>query len=345
MKGMSSMYKVLIADDEPLMREALKIMISRIDGFEVLYTVGSGEEAVEICKNNKIDIVFMDILMPGMSGIEATKKIYINNIEITIYIVSSYNNFDFAIEALKSKVKEYISKPISFNGIKNVLNVYRLENNKKDINLKYGKDILFENLFELIKRQQFKNVYYELPKVMELFYSYEISNNNTFEEEILKVGQKLIDSNRIFEEQNIDINKMFPINDLLVNSKKYYEFWMFNIINYIYQENSIRKYSVLRSVFKYIDSHIEDEIGLNEIINNCSLSQGYLSRIFKRQFNISVMEYIHMRKIMKAKNYFCFSNMSITDVAFKLGYNESSYFSKVFKKYENKTVYQYRKTL
>lgn len=342
---MSSMYKVLIADDEPLMREALKIMISRIDGFEVLYTVGSGEEAVEICKNNKIDIVFMDILMPGMSGIEATKKIYINNIEITIYIVSSYNNFDFAIEALKSKVKEYISKPISFNGIKNVLNVYRLENNKKDINLKYGKDILFENLFELIKRQQFKNVYYELPKVMELFYSYEISNNNTFEEEILKVGQKLIDSNRIFEEQNIDINKMFPINDLLVNSKKYYEFWMFNIINYIYQENSIRKYSVLRSVFKYIDSHIEDEIGLNEIINNCSLSQGYLSRIFKRQFNISVMEYIHMRKIMKAKNYFCFSNMSITDVAFKLGYNESSYFSKVFKKYENKTVYQYRKTL
>ncbi|MCQ2013439.1 response regulator [Clostridium butyricum] len=339
------MYKVLIADDEPLMREALKIMISRIDGFEVLYTVGSGEEAVEICKNNKIDIVFMDILMPGMSGIEATKKIYINNIEITIYIVSSYNNFDFAIEALKSKVKEYISKPISFNGIKNVLNVYRLENNKKDINLKYGKDILFENLFELIKRQQFKNVYYELPKVMELFYSYEISNNNTFEEEILKVGQKLIDSNRIFEEQNIDINKMFPINDLLVNSKKYYEFWMFNIINYIYQENSIRKYSVLRSVFKYIDSHIEDEIGLNEIINNCSLSQGYLSRIFKRQFNISVMEYIHMRKIMKAKNYFCFSNMSITDVAFKLGYNESSYFSKVFKKYENKTVYQYRKTL
>lgn len=339
------MYKVLIADDEPLMREALKIMISRIDGFEVLYTVGSGEEAVEICKNNKIDIVFMDILMSGMSGIEATKKIYINNSEITIYIVSSYNNFDFAIEALKSKVKEYISKPISFNGIKNVLNVYRLENNKKDINLKYGKDILFENLFELIKRQQFKNVYYELPKVMELFYSYEISNNNTFEEEILKVGQKLIDSNRIFEEQNIDINKMFPINDLLVNSKKYYEFWMFNIINYIYQENSIRKYSVLRSVFKYIDSHIEDEIGLNEIINNCSLSQGYLSRIFKRQFNISVMEYIHMRKIMKAKNYFCFSDMSITDVAFKLGYNESSYFSKVFKKYENKTVYQYRKTL
>jgi len=52
-----------------------------------------------------------------------------------------------------------------------------------------------------------------------------------------------------------------------------------------------------------------------------------------------------MRKMYMAKSYFCFTNLSITDVAFKLGYNESSYFSKVFKKYENITVYQYKKIL
>ena len=52
------MYRVLIADDEPLMRASLKVMISKVEGFEVLYSVGSGEQAVEICKNNKIDIEF-----------------------------------------------------------------------------------------------------------------------------------------------------------------------------------------------------------------------------------------------------------------------------------------------
>ncbi|NRZ86006.1 YesN/AraC family two-component response regulator [Clostridium beijerinckii] len=79
------MYGVLIADDEPLMRASLKVMISKVEGFEVLYSVGSGEQAVEICKNNKIDIVFMDIMMPGESGIESSKKIYTINPSTTIF--------------------------------------------------------------------------------------------------------------------------------------------------------------------------------------------------------------------------------------------------------------------
>lgn len=47
-----------------------------------------------------------------------------------------------------------------------------------------------------------------------------------------------------------------------------------------FQQNSIKKYSILNDVFSYIENNIEEEIGLNEIINNCSVSQGYLSRIF-----------------------------------------------------------------
>ncbi len=58
---------------------------------------------------------------------------------------------------------------------------------------------------------------------------------------------------------------------------------------------------------------------------------------------MSVTEYLHLKKMHLAKGYFYFTEDSIAEVAFRLGYNESSYFSKVFKKYEKMTVKEYKK--
>ena len=55
------------------------------------------------------------------------------------------------------------------------------------------------------------------------------------------------------------------------------------------------------------------------------------------------MDYLHMKKINLARAYFIFTDHSASDVAFRLGYNESGYFSKVFKKYENTTIQSYRR--
>lgn len=335
------MYRVLIADDEPLMRTSLKIMISKVEEFEVVFSVGNGEQAVEICKNNKIDIVFMDIMMPGESGIECSKKIYAHNSKTTIFIVSSYNSFDFAVEALNTKVKAYISKPVSFSQIKELLDNYKNENIKNRVE----EISQFEVLCSIIKEKDFKKMYYELSQIIDEIYSSTKDDINLLKESFINIGQNLINSTESFGNKPKKIDELFPMNEFLVKEKKFFEFWLFKVMNYVFQKNSVKKYNLLDGVFDYIEKHLEEEIGLNEIINNCSVSQGYLSRIFKRQFNISVMEYLHMRKINKAKSYFCFTDLSITDVAFKLGYNESSYFSKVFKKYENITVYKYKKML
>lgn len=338
------MYHVLIADDEPLMRQALEVMISKVESFEVSYSVGCGELALEICKNNKIDIVFMDIMMPGESGIECSKKIYEHNPKITIFIVSSYNSFEFAIEALKTKVKAYISKPVSYSQIENLLNNFLIENasSREETAIDEHKN---EKLFSIIKEKDFKKVYYEIPKIVDDIYKEKRNDITSLKEYFIDLGQSLVNSTSLLSEKEIKVSKLFPIDEFRVKDKKFFEFWIFNVINYVFQQNSIKKYSLLENIFDYIENHILEEIGLNEIINNCSVSQGHLSRVFKKQFNVSVMEYLHMRKIYMAKNYFCFTDLKITDVAFKLGYNESSYFSKVFKKYENITVYQYKKTL
>lgn len=92
------MYRVLVADDEQIMRDAMRLMISRIPNFQVVHSVGSGEEAVECCRRDPIDIVFLDMEMVGMSGIETCKRIHKYHPDISIYMVSVCRDFEFARE-------------------------------------------------------------------------------------------------------------------------------------------------------------------------------------------------------------------------------------------------------
>ncbi|TCK88024.1 two-component system response regulator YesN [Natranaerovirga hydrolytica] len=328
------MYRVLIVDDEQLMREALNIMISKIDGFEVIGAVDNGEEAIQVCKNKAIDIVFMDIMMPGISGIEASKKICFHNPNITIFIVSAYTDFEFAREALKVKVKEYISKPVSFGKIRELLEDYKANNKDNTKPL--------DSLITLIKEKDFKKIYYDIPSIAETLYEFAEGDEKELKTMCEKMIHGLIEYMDYFSHSKVRVEDFFTTLNVDFKEKNSLVFWLYNVINFAIEQKSVKKYTLLENVFKYINDNIEKDIGLNEIVEECAVSQGYLSRIFKKQLNVSVMEYIHMRKLIRAKAYFTFSDVSIAEVAFQLGYNEGSYFSKVFKKYEKITAYQYK---
>ena len=121
--------------------------------------------------------------------------------------------------------------------------------------------------------------------------------------------------------------------------------WLFNIIEYIFVTRSQNRYPILKNVFEYIQDNIKNYISLDDVVKSCNVSQGYLSRIFKKEFNMTVMNYIHLKKINLAKEYICVSRMSISDVFVKVGYSEFSYFCKVFKKYEENTVSNFKSNL
>ena len=69
------MYRVLLADNDILSQEALKIMISRIDGFEVSSQVDNGDDAVRLCQAAEYEAVFINAFLPGLTGIEAARLI------------------------------------------------------------------------------------------------------------------------------------------------------------------------------------------------------------------------------------------------------------------------------
>ena len=105
------MYKVLIADDEKIIRIALKSMISWEDlGFSADYAAEDGLSALQIVKEHCPDLVIIDIMMPGMNGIEFVKQARQDGYTGEIVILSNHQNFNYAVEALRNRVSDYILK-------------------------------------------------------------------------------------------------------------------------------------------------------------------------------------------------------------------------------------------
>lgn len=112
------MIKILIVDDEKLERESLKSIInSKYSDEIVLLEAKHGREAIQIGDMEKPDIVMTDIKMPGIDGIQVIKKIKSFLPNTYFLILTAYDYFDFAKEAIECGVKEYILKPFDRDGI------------------------------------------------------------------------------------------------------------------------------------------------------------------------------------------------------------------------------------
>lgn len=106
------MLKVLIADDEPRFMEAVKRILESDGELNVIGIANNGQRAFELCKDNKPDIVLMDIRMPGMDGIEATKLIKQYDSNIKVLILTTFCEDKYISKAVGNKCDGYILKDI-----------------------------------------------------------------------------------------------------------------------------------------------------------------------------------------------------------------------------------------
>ena len=83
------MIKVLIADDQELIRQSLSIVLNTKEGIEVTDTVANGQEVIASVRKNRPDVILMDIRMPKMDGVQCTKIIKDNYSEIKIIILTT----------------------------------------------------------------------------------------------------------------------------------------------------------------------------------------------------------------------------------------------------------------
>ncbi|MDO4667781.1 MAG: response regulator transcription factor [Streptococcus sp.] len=107
------MIKVLIVDDQELIRESLKIILSAHTDIKVIGSVGDGNEVLDAIHKEKPDVILMDIRMPNMDGVLCTKLVKENYPDIKIIILTTFDDDEFIFSALKYGASGYILKGVS----------------------------------------------------------------------------------------------------------------------------------------------------------------------------------------------------------------------------------------
>lgn len=105
--------RLVLADDHDLVREGIHLVLDREPDLEVVGEASDGREAVEVCRRLEPDLILMDVRMPDMNGLEATRKIKAEQPSVSVLVVTTYENPDYLFEAMKAGAAGYVLKDAS----------------------------------------------------------------------------------------------------------------------------------------------------------------------------------------------------------------------------------------
>lgn len=106
------MIKILVADDHTIVRQGLKLILSSQPDLEVAGEAATGTEAVELAQKLRPDIVLLDVAMPELNGIEATRRMMQNNPRLRILVLSMHKEAVYVREILKAGARGYLLKDV-----------------------------------------------------------------------------------------------------------------------------------------------------------------------------------------------------------------------------------------
>lgn len=356
----------MIVDDMEIMRRELKRM--RIwgeqTGFIISAEAKDGQDAIKRLREKNIDLVITDIRMPIIDGVELLKKIIEEELSHCVVFLSEYTEFEYARQGIVYGAFDYIVKPVDEEKLEKLLAKVRKYIEKKKL-----------------EKEKIKNLESELEEKVEIFYAPEdvekiVKLFKDMDEKVVEVSSNLIE--RIGATVDYDLLKIayvlkritstliealkeiYPWLHKFTNISEYYDIDFtkdldFLMIKYTFLEiikeliKTIKKFelgnemnSMVRNICRVVLEHVDTQVSIRSIAEQLFLNQSYLSTLYKEKTGISLVEYITMVKVERAKILFKNTEIKNYEVANQLGYKDVEYFSKVFKKYTGITPSEFK---
>jgi two-component system, NarL family, response regulator YdfI len=107
---MNNSIRILVADDHLIIRQGLRLILETQDGFDLVGEASDGAEAVRLCAEIKPEVVLMDLRMPGMDGLTAIERLRVEQPEIAVVILTTFNEDDLMMRGLRAGARGYLLK-------------------------------------------------------------------------------------------------------------------------------------------------------------------------------------------------------------------------------------------
>ena len=344
---MSKHLKILIVEDEDIEARAFEKLLRSIPDFTLeIYVAKTGSRALELFPSLSPDIVFMDINMPGISGLEAAKEIRTISKSVKIVMLSAYDKFSYAQEAIRFNALDYLVKPAKKNDIISILNAPTADETATEPQhmeeKEQAKDFLFVNTIDNDRQIAMKLLAHIVrgngeQALSELDACYAILRNDEEKEAFVRmmwiVGTSF---------NNLPASYLSKANTYLDAGKNckdleaLYEILSTSIIDI---SSDIANYDksasddVIELAKKIIALNYDKSISLEYVAKQLNCSVSYLTKKFKKCVGQTFVEYLNKYRMEKAKELLSSGEGIIKEIAYQVGFHSQSYFSNAFKKY------------
>ncbi len=209
--------KVLVVDDDPMVRETLFEMLTRLAGCYT-ETAKSGKEGLEKIQNNDFNVVFTDLTMPEMNGIDLIKEAKKINPYLPIVVITGYGSIDNAVNAMKEGATDFLTKPFSIENVFEVLN--RIKTEPKLLKELGDRSVNF-NFLNLALYKKYQTICKLQDVSLELD---ELYDNKKVYEKVVELGKKLLMTKGtafvLFENGEVIFKKYDGLNQMLLEDVK-----------------------------------------------------------------------------------------------------------------------------
>lgn len=355
------MLKAVIIDDE---KWARKIILNfgkwQAYGIEIVGHADDGLQGLKLIEEKMPDIVITDMQMPNMDGVALLQTLEASDKAFKIIVISGYDDFDYMKQAIRSKVFEYILKPVDPVELNNAL--------MRCVQaLSHEHDTPVRALYDLISQQNLEQIIDQVKTLRPLLSGTDDQLVTSWikrlthelcamDEEELFIIRLLHDYllSAIREEMMDVLQHHKPTEELYDSLKRYVEkgsgivSYMGEVEALIKQGITYRKQLIMNSqkhvvelVKNYVDEAYREDISLSGIAGRFFVSKEYLSHAFKSKYGVTLGKYILKLK-MEAAAQLLHIDVPHKEIAKQLGYKEATYFYKVFKKYYGCTPGEYK---
>ena len=348
------MIKTLLVDDEPWTLEVIK-QFGRWEefGMEIIGEADNGRKAMEIIRRHQPQLVITDMHMPGVDGVQLLQYLDEHCGGTKVIVISGYDDFVYTRQAIRSKVHEYLLKPIDPQELNTALGKCREEIAARlewqtpgvlDRETVAAIDAAAKRMAALLtegEREALRGAFEELyRKFLDHEHSRALIHRvyhelwKQWEETIVLHGLEIRDPNRRWDPASADWRTTV---DAL---RELYE----QAFDKLQEERKYRNKINLRDVRQYIEQHYAEPLALESIARRFFVSKEYLSRAFKQETGWNVTDYILKLRMERAMSLLAEDSLPIKAVAGLVGYEDVAYFYRLFKKQFGVTPGEIRKS-
>ncbi|CAM4350071.1 response regulator [Paenibacillus alkaliterrae] len=340
------MIKVLLVDDESWTRDIVKAF-GDWEQFEmeIAGEADDGLEALRLMEALSPQIVITDMRMPGVDGVRLLESLNDQYPDIKTIVVSGYDDFQYAKHALRYRAVDYLLKPVdpkelnaALQKCKNELEAAAQPDRpalELDIDLSYllssYKQVLRSHFNELNK-EGIAATLHQMSEELERSGIMKAGMLEQVVQEMLLLLKELMFANSI-DMDNLKAaygQETFaaPANTVLFITHHYIE-----TIELLIQHRKFKNKLNLEEVRLFMEKHYAEPITLEQLARAFFVSKEYLSKMFKQEFGRNVTDYMLHLRMVKAKEWLSDESIPIKTVAEMAGYEDVTYFYRVFKKH------------